>query len=86
MTNNLINGRVGESVRIEYKRNCNPEMILHTICAFANELGWWIYHYRIEEENCMPKFPIDGLKNESINRINKELLRKCNLIEPRYIR
>ena len=33
----------------------------------------------------MPKFPIKGLAKSSIDRINKELLQKCNLIEPRYI-
>lgn len=33
----------------------------------------------------MPKFPVKGLSKSSIDRINKELLQKCNLIEPRYI-
>ena len=33
----------------------------------------------------MPKFPIKGLEKSSIDRINKELLQKCNLIEPRCI-
>jgi len=33
----------------------------------------------------MPKFPIRGLEKSSIDCINKELLQKCNLIEPRYI-
>lgn len=33
----------------------------------------------------MPKFPVEGIRKEAIDRINKELLQKCNLIEPRYI-
>ena len=33
----------------------------------------------------MPKFPIKGLEKSSIDRIHKELVSKCNLIEPRYI-
>lgn len=33
----------------------------------------------------MPKFPVRGLNKSSVDRINKELLQKCNLIEPRYI-
>lgn len=84
----LINRRVVENARVEYKRNWNPETILHSICAFANDIDNWGGGYiiiGIEEENGMPKFPIEGLKKESIDRINKELLQKCNLIEPRYI-
>lgn len=33
----------------------------------------------------MPKLPVVGLEKSSIDRINKELLQKCNLIEPRCI-
>ena len=33
----------------------------------------------------MPQRPVKGLNKNSIDRINKELLQKCNLIEPRYI-
>ena len=33
----------------------------------------------------MPKLPVKGLNKSSIDRINKELLQKCNLIEPRYV-
>ena len=34
----LINRRVVENARVEYKRNWNPETILHSICAFANDM------------------------------------------------
>lgn len=84
----LINRRVVESARVEYKRDWNPETILHSICAFANDIDNWGGGYIIigvEEENGMPKLPVTGLKKSSIDRINKELLQKCNLIEPRYI-
>ena len=33
----------------------------------------------------MPKIPVTGLNKGSIDRIQKELLNKCNLIEPRYL-
>lgn len=33
----------------------------------------------------MPKLPITGLNKECLDRIQKELLNKCNLIEPRYL-
>ena len=39
----------------------------------------------INIEDGMPKFPVEGIRKAAIDRINKELLQKCNLIEPRYI-
>lgn len=84
----LIHRRVVENARVEYKGDWNPEPILHSICAFANDIDNWGGGYiviGIDEEDGMPKFPIRGLEKSSIDRINKELLQKCNLIEPRYI-
>ncbi len=84
----LINRRVVESARVEYKKNWNAEPIVHSICAFANDIDNWGGGYLIvgvEEEDGMPKFPVEGIRKEAIDRINKELLQKCNLIEPRYI-
>lgn len=84
----LINRRVVENARVEYKSDWNPEPILHSICAFANDIDNWGGGYIIigvEEEDGLPKFPVKGLEKSSIDRINKELLQKCNLIEPRYI-
>lgn len=84
----LIKGRVVENARIEYKSDWNPEPVLHSICAFANDIDNWGGGYIIigvEEENGMPKFPVKGLDKNSIDRINKELLQKCNLLEPRYL-
>lgn len=84
----LINRRVVENARVEYKRDWNPESILHSICAFANDIDNWGGGYiiiGIEEEDGMPKLPVTGLQKSAIDRINKELLQKCNLIEPRYI-
>ena len=84
----LINRRVVENARVEYKRNWNPEPILHSICAFANDIDNWGGGYIIigvEEEDGMPKLPVSGLTPDSIDRINKELLQKCNLIELRYV-
>ena len=34
----LINGEMVESTRIEYKSDFNPNPILHSICAFANDI------------------------------------------------
>ena len=37
----LIQRRVVENARVEYKCDWNPESILHTICAFANDIDNW---------------------------------------------
>lgn len=34
----LINSRIVESSRVEFKADWNPEPILHTICAFASDI------------------------------------------------
>ena len=34
----LINRCIVESTRVEFKSDCNPNSILHSICAFANDI------------------------------------------------
>lgn len=85
---NLITNRTIESSRIEYKENWNPEKVLHSVCAFANDidnLGGDYIIIGIREENGMPILPISGIDKNSVDKINKELLNLSNLIEPRYI-
>ena len=84
----LIDRRIVENARVEYKSGWNPEPVLHSICAFANDMDNWGGGYiiiGIEEENGRPKLPAKGLDKDSVDSINKDLLQKCNLIEPRYI-
>lgn len=35
---NILNENIVENERLELKKNWNPEPILHTICAFANDI------------------------------------------------
>lgn len=82
----LIDNRVVESTRIEYKADWDPEPIIHSITAFANDIdnsGGGYIVVGIAEENGMPKIPVTGLNKGSIDRIQKELLNKCNLIQQR---
>lgn len=61
---------------------------MHSICAFANDIDNWGGGYiiiGIEEENGRPRLPVKGLDKNAIDGINKDLLQKCNLLEPRYI-
>ena len=61
----LISQRIVENARIEYKSDWNPERILHTICAFANDIDNWGGGYiviGIDEEDGMPVKPIKGIE------------------------
>lgn len=84
----LIKQQIVENTRLDYKRDWNPEDIIHSICAFANDIDNWGGGYiivGIEEVNGMPKFPITGLSKDSLDTMNKELLQYCNEISPRYL-
>ena len=81
----LLYQRIVESTRIEYKADWNPEPVLHSICAFANDIdncGGGYIVLGVEEKDGVPIFPVKGLDNTSLDRIQKDLLRKCNLLEP----
>ena len=66
----LINHRTVESTRIEYKAGFNPEAVVHTICAFANDIdnmGGGYIIIGVEEQNGEPVFPVCGVpKNSAI--------------------
>lgn len=84
----LLEQRIVENSRIDYKAGWNPEPIIHTICAFANDIdntGGGYIVIGVEENSGMPVLPVKGLDKNSIDDINKDLMQKCNLIEPRYL-
>ena len=84
----LLNDHIVEDARIELKQNWNPEEVLRTICAFANDIDNWGGGYivlGVKEENGRPVFPVTGITKGSVDSIHKELLQLCNFIEPRYI-
>lgn len=83
----LINQRVVESTRIEFKSSWNPNSIIHSICAFANDIdnvGGGYIVIGVEEENGSPVFPIKGIEQDKIDGILKELIGCCHFIEPLY--
>lgn len=84
----LISGRAIESYRLEFKKGWNPEKILHTVCAFANDFEESGSGYIIigvsDEGDGRPK-DIVGITDSESSRIQSELFRICNFIEPRYI-
>jgi Predicted transcriptional regulator containing an HTH domain and an uncharacterized domain shared with the mammalian protein Schlafen len=83
----LINGRMVEWERMEFKKGWNPESVLHSICAFANDFNNWGGGYiivGIEEEDGLPVLPPYGLNIEHVDRIQKELHELCNQLYPVY--
>lgn len=83
----LIKGTIVETNRVEYKAGWNPEKILHTMCAFANDYedtyGGYIV-IGVSETDGVPD-KILGVEDSEVPRIEEELFRLCNLIEPRYV-
>ena len=85
--NNLIHGKIIESERIEFKANWNPKPILHTMCAFANDMHNWGGGYiivGIEEEGGIPKLPPKGIERNKIDGYLKELVSLGHRLLPNY--
>ncbi len=83
----LINCNVVESNRVEFKSDWNPTPIIHSICAFANDIdnvGGGYIVIGVEEKNGSPVIPIKGIEKERIDGILKELIGLCHFIEPLY--
>lgn len=73
----LLRGKSVEWERLEYKEGWNPEAVLHTICAFANDfhnLGGGYILVGVAEDNGRPVFPPKGIDPATIDDIQKEIL------------
>jgi Putative DNA-binding domain len=85
--NDLITGQVVEWERIEFKAGWNPEDVIHTLCAYANDFNNWGGGYiiiGIEEENGRPVLPPKGLQIKEADSIQKQLLNVCHRLQPTY--
>lgn len=84
----LLEGQVVEKNRVEYKEGWNPSDIIHTICAFANDLdnvnGGYVVIGAAAEDG-IPILPPVGIKPDLLDNIQQEIFQYCNRIEPRYI-
>lgn len=87
----LVNSQVVESSRVEFKKTWNDricESVIHSICAFANDLlnlGGGYIVLGIEEKDGKPVLPPSGLNDKNLDQIQKEIQGQCNRIEPVYI-
>lgn len=86
--NDLLRQRTVEGERIEYKTGWNPDPIIRTLCAFANDFenlgGGYVVIWQNCDPNGQPIFPPRGLAEHELDRIQLELLAACQSIQPAY--
>jgi ATP-dependent DNA helicase RecG len=86
--NDLLRQRTVEGERIEYKAGWNPDAIIRTLCAFANDFenlgGGYVVIGQDCDANGQPVFPPVGLAGNQLDKIQRELLAACQLIQPPY--
>jgi ATP-dependent DNA helicase RecG len=83
----MLAGRTVEWERLEFKEGWNPQAILHTLCAFANDFhnldGGYIF-IGIAESDGMPMLPPTGLKISELDDLQKSVLNLGHKIYPPY--
>ncbi|MCD7921356.1 MAG: putative DNA binding domain-containing protein [Clostridiales bacterium] len=84
----LLQGRVVEQNRVEYKSGWNPNDCIHTICAYANDYNNMNGGYLVigvSEKDGLPVLPPVGVPVEMLDSVQQEIFQYCNQIQPRYI-
>ncbi|WP_178989496.1 RNA-binding domain-containing protein [Winogradskyella schleiferi] len=85
--NDLVHGQTVEWERLEFKQGWNPEEIVHTICAFANDINNWGGGYiivGITENAGQPVLPPAGLQQNQLDQIQGEIVRLAHQLQPNY--
>ena len=84
----LLRQRTIEGERVEYKAGWNPQSVLHSICAFANDfhnLGGGYVVIGVVEHDGQPLLPPKGIDAGQIETAQNELLRLGqSAIQPYY--
>jgi ATP-dependent DNA helicase RecG len=84
----LLHQRTVEGERIEYKAGWNPDAVVRTLCAFANDFqnlgGGYIIIGQDTDDQGRPVFPPRGLEPGQLDRIQQDLLARCSAIQPPY--
>lgn len=69
----LLEGRKVEQNRIEYKAGFNPEDVVHTVCAYANDIAGVDGGYLVigvKAKNGIPVLPPVGVPREALTIFN----------------
>ena len=84
----LLTENIVEWARIEFKEGWNPETTLKTISAFANDIDNWGGGYIVigaKEKDGKVVRPVKGISPDSVDKIQKELLKYCKYLRPVYL-
>lgn len=85
--NELLHGHTVEWERLEFKGGWNPEDVIHSMCAFANDIHNWGGGYiivGIDEHNGQPVFPPRGLEQNQLDPIQAEITNLAHRLTPNY--
>jgi ATP-dependent DNA helicase RecG len=85
--NDVLNGRSVEWERLEFKEGWNPETVLHTLCAFANDfhnLGGGYLFIGISQDQGRPILPPIGLNPNQVDSFQRKVLELGHKIQPAY--
>ena len=83
----LLHGKAVEWERLEFKAGWNPQDVLHTLCAFANDFHNWGGGYiliGVDEKDGQPVLPPAGIPPGRIEGIQKEILELGHRLIPDY--
>ena len=83
----LVHGNSVEWERLEFKEGWNPEDVIHSMCAFANDLNNWGGGYiiiGITEKEGQPLFPPTGLQANQLDAIQGQIVNLANQLQPNY--
>lgn len=85
----VLHGRTVESERVEFKKGWNPEAVLRSLCAFANDfhnLGGGYIFIGVESRNGRPILHPVGLDPDALDKLQKEIIAIGHRIQPDYHR
>lgn len=85
--NDLVHGNSVEWERLEFKQGWNPEDVVHSMCAFANDINNWGGGYiiiGIAENDGLPIFPPVGLQANQMDAIQGNIVNLANQLQPNY--
>ncbi len=83
----VLAGHSVEWERLEFKEGWNPEPILHTLCAFANDfhnLGGGYIFVGIADEDGRPILPPAGVTFGALDALQKKVVELGRKIQPSY--
>ena len=84
----LLRRRAVEGDRVEFKAGWNPDAIIRTLCAFANDFENLGGGYIVIGQDCdadgRPVHPPAGIAESQLDKIQRELLAACQQIKPPY--